>query len=161
MIGLGSNAMKMVTWSPQSCWHSSSLTTFSWKICHQISFGHLTSNKLSKKKRSAYKTEHCALTLFCAQSRRTSTHVVVETFVEFCQMMESAVWRRNLALGNSAKQMLPRTSMELKFQKQMLPASPPCPDHGFKVSRFLPNRSKSVCLLFVQDTKCSLVCQSL
>ena len=50
--------------------------------------------------------------------------MVVETFVEFCQMMESAVGRRNLALGNSAKQMLPRTSMELKFQKQMLPASP-------------------------------------
>ena len=54
MIGLGSGAMKMVTWSPQSCWHSSSLTTFSWEICHQISFGHLTLNKLSKKW-SAYK----------------------------------------------------------------------------------------------------------
>ena len=56
-----------------------------------------------------------------------------------------------MALGNSAKQMLPRTSMELKFQKQMLPASPRAQTMDLK---FRASYQIEANLLFAQNAVC-------
>ena len=160
MIGLGSGAMKMVTWSPQSCWHSSSLTTFSWKICHQISFSHLTLNKLSKKL-SAYKNGTLCVDSFL---HIVTTHKHTCGGGDVCRVLsddgECGV-EAELGSGKLCKTDASQNQHGIKVSKTDASRLPLCPDHGFKVSRFLPNRSKSACLLSAQDTKCSLLCQPL